>query len=116
MLVPAFKRLLKATGPTAVASPTVALANVSKVTGPAAMLIQGERCRVVGRVTMDQTRVDVTALGEVHAGEEAVLIGRQGRDEISATELADWCGTVPWEILTNITHRVPRIYRGGHAS
>lgn len=82
----------------------------------AVVLIQGERCRVLGRVTMDQTLVDVTALGEVHAGEEAVLIGRQGREEISATELADWCGTVPWEILTNITHRVPRIYRGGHAS
>ena len=82
----------------------------------AEVLIRGERCRVLGRVTMDQTLVDVTALPDLNAGEEAVLIGRQGGDEITVTELADWCGTVPWEILTNITYRVPRVYRGGHAA
>jgi alanine racemase len=82
----------------------------------AQILIQGKRCRVVGRVTMDQTLADVSALKGVKAGDEAVLIGRQGRDEITASELAAWCGTVPWEILTGITYRVPRIYRGGQAS
>lgn len=82
----------------------------------AEVLIQGKRCRVLGRVTMDQTLVDVSALKSVEAGEEATLIGQQGREEISASELASWCGTVPWEILTNITYRVPRIYRGGHAA
>jgi alanine racemase len=45
-----------------------------------------------------------------------VLIGRQGREEISATELAAWAGTIPWEILTGITARVPRVYRGGQAA
>ncbi|HTD66822.1 MAG TPA: alanine racemase [Candidatus Limnocylindria bacterium] len=82
----------------------------------AEVLIGGKRCRVLGRVTMDQTLVDVSALRDVNAGEEAVLIGKQGRDEITVTELASWCDTVPWEILTNITSRVPRVYRGGHAA
>ena len=82
----------------------------------AEVLIHGKRCRVLGRVTMDQTLVDVSAIKDVKAGDDAVLIGKQGRDEITATELAGWCGTVPWEVLTNITYRVPRVYRGGQAA
>lgn len=80
------------------------------------VLVGGRRCRVLGRVTMDQTLVDVSAVPNIARGDEAVLIGKQGREEITATELASWCETVPWEILTNITYRVPRVYRGGHAS
>ncbi len=82
----------------------------------AEVLIHGRRCRVLGRVTMDQILVDVSRIAGVKNGDEAVLIGRQGGEEISATELARWCGTVPWEVLTNITSRVPRLYRGGHAA
>jgi alanine racemase len=82
----------------------------------AQILVGGARCPVLGRVTMDQTIVDVSHLPEVAAGDEAVLIGRQAEEVITATELAGWCGTIPWEILTAITYRVPRIYRGGHAS
>ncbi|MBI5385389.1 MAG: hypothetical protein HZA90_11975 [Verrucomicrobia bacterium] len=65
---------------------------------------------------MDQMIVDVSRLRSVKVGDEAVLVGRQGRDEISATELAAWCGTIPWEVLTAITYRVRRVYRGGHAA
>ena len=82
----------------------------------ARVLLGGKRCAVLGRVTMDQLMVDVSSVPGVRAGDEAVLIGRQGRDEISASELAAWCGTVPWEVLTNISYRVPRIYRGGQAA
>ncbi len=82
----------------------------------AEVLIQGRRCKVLGRVTMDQTLVDVTKLDNVAAGEEAVLIGSQHGETISAAELAQWCGTIPWEILTAITYRVPRLYRGSQAS
>ncbi len=82
----------------------------------AEVLIQGKRCRVLGRVTMDQTLVDVSAVNNVKPGDEAVLIGQQVRAEITASELAATCGTVPWEVLTNITYRVPRIYRGGQAA
>lgn len=82
----------------------------------AEVLIQGRRCEVLGRITMDQTLVDVSKLASVHVGDEAVLIGSQKAETISATELATWCGTIPWEILTAITYRVPRLYRGGQAS
>jgi alanine racemase len=82
----------------------------------AQVLIHGRRCRILGRVTMDQMVVDVGRTGRVRAGDEVVLIGRQGRDEITATELAKWFDTIPWEVLTNITSRVQRVYRGGHAA
>jgi len=65
---------------------------------------------------MDQMMVDVSRVRNVRAGDEAVLIGRQGHDEITTGEVAASCGTVPWEILTAISYRVPRIYLGGQAS
>jgi alanine racemase len=82
----------------------------------ASVLIGGQRCPVVGRVTMDQTVVDVSKLGHVEAGDEVVLIGDQHGQQITSNELAAWCDTIPWEVLTNITYRVPRVYRGGHAA
>jgi len=80
------------------------------------VLIGGQRCRVLGRITMDQMLVDVSDLLEVKAGDEVVLIGSQGQQAITASDLAVWCGTIPWEVLTNITYRVPRLYRGGSAA
>jgi len=80
------------------------------------VLIGGKRCAVLGRVTMDQMLADVSKLARVAPGDEAVLLGQQGRDVITANELALWCRTVPWEILTNISYRVTRVYRGGQAS
>jgi len=82
----------------------------------AQVLIGGQRCPILGRITMDQMIVDVSSLAEVQAGAEVVLIGRQGKQSINANDLAQWSGTVPWEILTNITYRVPRLYRGGSAA
>ena len=87
-----------------------AASNRSKV------LVGGRRCPVLGRVTMDQMMVEVSRVRNVRAGDEAVLIGRQNHDEITAGDVAAWCGTVPWEILTSISYRVPRIYRGGQAA
>lgn len=82
----------------------------------ACVLVQGRRCRILGRITMDQMIVDLSAVAPVTSGEEVVLVGRQGDETITITELADWTGTIPWEVLTNITHRVPRVYLGGHAA
>ncbi len=84
--------------------------------GRAQVLIGGRLCPVVGRITMDQMLVDVSALKRVRAGDEAVLMGRQGRKAITATQVAEWAGTIPWEVLTAITYRVPRVYLGGHAA
>jgi alanine racemase len=75
------------------------------------VLIRGRRCRLLGRVTMDQIVVDVGHLERVEPGEEAVLIGRQGDQEILASELAAKAGTIPWEIFTRITKRVIRVYK-----
>lgn len=82
----------------------------------AQVLVRGHRCQVLGRITMDQMIVDVSGLRGVMAGDEAALIGRQGRQRITANDVAEWCGTVPWEVLTNIAYRVPRLYRGGSAA
>ena len=78
----------------------------------AAVLVRGRRCPVLGRVTMDQIVVDLDALPEVDAGEEVVLLGRQGAEEISAAELAARSGTIPWEIFTGLSARVGRYYFG----
>lgn len=75
----------------------------------AEVLIRGRRCPVLGRVTMDQIVVDVSALPDVAAGEEVVLLGRQGQEEILAAELARKSGTIPWEIFTSVGRRVERI-------
>jgi len=77
----------------------------------ASVLIRGKRCPVLGRVTMDQTVVDVTDVPGSACGDEAVLVGRQGSDEISVGEFSRWADTIPWETLCSVTKRVPRIYR-----
>ncbi len=74
------------------------------------VLVRGRRCPLLGRVTMDQIMVDLSALPEVEAGEEVVLLGRQGGEEILAAELAARAGTIPWEIFTSLTPRVHRYY------
>jgi alanine racemase len=79
----------------------------------AEVLIRGRRCPVLGRVTMDQIMVDVTALPEVQAGEEVVLLGAQGGEEILAAELAAKAGTIAWEIFTGVGRRVHRQYLHG---
>jgi alanine racemase len=77
------------------------------------VLIGGNRAPVVGRVTMDMTMVDVTDLPEVKAGDEVVLIGRQGEDTIMAEEVAAWADTINYEIFCALSHRVPRYYMDG---
>jgi alanine racemase len=76
----------------------------------ATVLIGGRRCPVLGRVTMDLTMVDVTAAPEVKLGDEVVLIGKQGAEEIFAAEVAERAGTIAWEIFTGIGSRVRRVY------
>ncbi len=76
----------------------------------ASVLIRGQRCPVLGRVTMDLTMVDVTPLPNVELGDEVVLIGRQGAEEIFVAEVAARAGTIAWEIFTGIGSRVRRVY------
>ncbi len=77
----------------------------------AAVLVRGERCALLGRVTMDLMVINVTHLPEAQVGDEVVLMGRQGDAEIACTELAERAGTITWEITTRIGSRVEMIYR-----
>src|SRR5579885_2100249 len=69
------------------------------LSGRGNVLIRGRRAPVCGKVCMDMTLVDVTDVPEARAGDEAVLIGRQGDDAITAADLADWAGAIPYEVL-----------------
>jgi alanine racemase len=73
------------------------------------VLIRGQRAPIVGRISMDQTVVDVTEIPGVAAGDEVVLLGRQGEESITAEDHARCAGTIPWEIFTSIGARVARI-------
>lgn len=77
----------------------------------AEVLIRGRRCPVLGRVTMDQTIVDVTDVPGVACGDPVVLVGRQANQSISLSEFSRWADTIPWETLCSVTKRVPRVYR-----
>jgi alanine racemase len=75
------------------------------------VLLRGRRAPIAGRVSMDQTIVDVTDLGDIKIGDEVVILGRQGGESITAWEMADLIGTIPYEVLCNIAARVPRRMR-----
>jgi alanine racemase len=76
----------------------------------AAVLVRGKRCPILGRVTMDLMVIDVSRLDYVHVGDDVVLMGRDGSEEISCAELSEKAGTITWEIITRIGARVQRVY------
>ncbi len=79
------------------------------------ILVRGQRAPIVGVVSMDMTMIDVTEIDDVSVGDECVVLGSQkgpkGEASITATEIADQLGTIPWEVLTSVSRRVPRFYR-----
>ena len=81
------------------------------MSGQAEVIIRGKRYPVVGRVCMDQLMVNIE-WETAYNGDEVILIGQaENGATITVEELAEWAGTIPWEILTNVNTRVPRIYR-----
>jgi alanine racemase len=79
------------------------------------LLVRGKRVPVAGVVSMDMAMLDVTEVPDVAVGDECVVLGSQkgplGQETISAEEIAARLGTIPWEVLTDISRRVPRFYR-----
>ena len=75
----------------------------------AQVILRGRKYPVVGRVCMDQMMVNIE-WETAYNGDEVVLLGESGDEAITAGDLADWAGTIPYEILTNINTRVPRVY------
>jgi len=76
----------------------------------AAVLCAGVRCSVLGRVTMDQLVVDISEVPSAVPGDVVTLLGRDGGEEISASELAGLAQTISWHIFTGVSSRVRRIY------
>ncbi|MCR5184231.1 MAG: alanine racemase [Opitutales bacterium] len=75
-------------------------------------LVRGKRVPVLGRVTMDQTLVDLTDAPEVQVGDKVTIIGSDGDECVSIETFCEWGDCIPWEALVSITKRVLRIYRG----
>ena len=74
------------------------------------VLINGKKAPIIGRISMDQTVADITDIPKVKVGDQAVLIGKQGKEEISADDIARQTGTINYEIVAKIASRVSRIY------
>jgi len=83
-----------------------------ELSNKSSVIIHGSRCPILGRVTMDQTIVDVTDCPEAAIGDIATLIGTNGSTEITTVEFSASANTIPWETLCSITKRVTRIYTG----
>lgn len=79
------------------------------LTGRAECLIRGKRYNIVGTICMDECMVDIGD-DNLECGDEVILIGRQGNEVITANQLAEKCGTIPYEVLTAISARVPRVF------
>ncbi len=77
----------------------------------ASVLIRGQLAPVVGKVTMDQTMIDVGHIKGAKIGDEVALIGKQGRNEIRMEKLARLAGTIAYELVCSISNRVPRLYK-----
>ena len=77
----------------------------------ARVLLRGKKYPVVGRISMDQMVINIE-WGSAYNDDEIILIGESGSEAITCEDLAEWAGTIPYEILTNINTRVPRVYIG----
>ncbi len=76
------------------------------------VLIRGKRAPVVGKVCMDFIMVDVTGIPNVSIGDEVVLMGSQGKEQVTAEEIADKIKSISYEIFCTVGKRIPRIYKG----
>jgi alanine racemase len=74
--------------------------------GVGKMLVNGEPAPVIGTVCMDMTMIDVTDVTNVHEGDEVIIFGR----DLTIEQMAQWAGTIPYEIMTSISQRVKRVY------
>ncbi|MBC8596582.1 alanine racemase [Qingrenia yutianensis] len=77
------------------------------------VIINGERCRVLGRVCMDQLMVDATHLKNINLGDEVILFGKSGNNTVTVEETAEIIGTINYEVLCSLSKRVPGVYIHG---
>lgn len=75
------------------------------------VLINGQKAPIVGNICMDQTMIDISNITNASIDDNVILLGKQENEEITADDLAKLCNTISYEILTNISSRVPRLYK-----
>ena len=75
------------------------------------VLVRGKRAPIVGKVCMDLIMVDVTEIPNVSSGDEVILVGKQGSEEITVDEIARKIGSISYEVLCSVGKRVPRVYK-----
>lgn len=107
-----YGRTFQAAYPTCVATIPVGYADGLRraLSNHGEMLIHGKRSMMIGRVCMDQTMLEVTKIKKVNVGDVVTILGKDGYEQITATEMADWLGTISYEVICGISKRVPRIY------
>jgi alanine racemase len=107
-----YGRTYKASHPMRIATVAIGYADgyCRSFSSKADVLIHGKRCPVIGRVCMDQLMVDVSNVPDTAIGDVATLFGKDENEFISADELAQIAGTINYEIVCNMSRRVPRIY------
>ncbi len=105
----------KATGPTRIATLPIGYNDGVpwRLGNNGSVLVRGERARIVGRVSMDYTTVDVGHIPGVSVGDRVTFFGRDGDAQITLEEVAKQAGTIPYEITCSVGRRVERIFRGG---
>ena len=109
-----YGRAFVATRPTRVATANVGYADGYpwRLSNTASVIVCGTRIPILGRVSMDQLLVDVSSIPDVRLGDTIMLIGTNGSESVTAQDLAEWAGTISYEILCGISKRVPREYIG----
>lgn len=109
-----YGRTFRAAYPTSVATIPVGYADGLRraLSNHGEMLIHGKRSMMIGRVCMDQTMLEVTKLKKVNVGDVVTILGKDGYEQITATEMAGWLGTINYEVICGISKRVPRVYLG----
>ena len=81
------------------------------LSGKAKVIVNGKFANVIGRICMDQCMIDVTDVGEVKVGDEVIILGEYRELKFNADDMAELIGTINYDILCMIKHRVPRIYK-----
>ncbi len=74
------------------------------------VIVNGRRAPIVGRITMDMCMIDVTDVGDVKVGDEVILIGECNDEKIAVEDIADLLHTIPYEVTSRISKRIPRYY------
>ena len=107
-----YNRTFTARRPTRIAVLPIGYANglSRRLSNRGSVLIRGQRAPIAGLVCMDMVMVDVTEIPDTAVGDETVIIGRQGNDEITASDIAKWTDTIPYEVLCAIGSQIPRLY------